>query len=40
MTAENAAELLEDVDGIVVPGGFGDRGIDGKIEAITYARDK
>lgn len=40
VTAENAAELLGDVDGIVVPGGFGDRGIDGKIEAITYAREQ
>ena len=39
VTAENVAELLGDVDGIVVPGGFGDRGIDGKIEAITYARE-
>lgn len=40
VTAGNAAELLGDVDGIVVPGGFGDRGIDGKIEAITYAREQ
>src|SRR5690625_5087645 len=31
---------LSDVDGIVVPGGFGTRGIDGKIEAIQYAREK
>jgi len=38
VTAQNATELLSDVDGIVVPGGFGERGIDGKIEAITYAR--
>ncbi|WP_342513257.1 CTP synthase [Sporosarcina sp. FSL K6-1522] len=38
VTAENAAELLSDVDGIVVPGGFGDRGIDGKIVAVNYAR--
>ncbi|ALX49868.1 CTP synthase [Lentibacillus amyloliquefaciens] len=30
---------LEEVDGILVPGGFGDRGIDGKIEAIRYARE-
>ncbi|WP_117161565.1 CTP synthase [Paraliobacillus sp. X-1268] len=37
--AENAAELLSDVDGILVPGGFGDRGIEGKIEAIRYARE-
>ncbi|MCD8348539.1 MAG: CTP synthase [Lachnospiraceae bacterium] len=38
VTRENAAELLADVDGILVPGGFGDRGIEGKIEAIRYAR--
>lgn len=40
LTAKNAAEVLGDVDGIVVPGGFGDRGVDGKIEAITYAREQ
>jgi len=39
VTAENAAELLGDVDGILVPGGFGDRGIEGKIQAIRYARE-
>ncbi|GKV66826.1 MULTISPECIES: CTP synthase [unclassified Sporosarcina] len=39
VTAENVEELLGDADGILVPGGFGDRGIDGKIEAITYARE-
>jgi CTP synthase len=33
------AAQLEDVDGILVPGGFGDRGIEGKIEAIRYARE-
>ena len=37
---ENADELLGDSDGILVPGGFGDRGIDGKITAIHYARTK
>lgn len=31
---------LSDVDGILVPGGFGQRGIEGKIEAIRYAREK
>src|SRR5699024_944569 len=30
---------LSHVDGIIVPGGFGDRGIDGKIEAIQFARE-
>ncbi len=39
VTKENAAELLGDVCGIVVPGGFGDRGIEGKINAIQYARE-
>ena len=32
-------EKLGNYDGILVPGGFGDRGIDGKIEAIRYARE-
>jgi CTP synthase len=36
---DNVDELLGDVDGILVPGGFGDRGIDGKINAIRYARE-
>lgn len=39
VNAGNVAELLADVDGILVPGGFGDRGIEGKIEAIRYARE-
>ena len=34
----NAQELLGDCDGILVPGGFGDRGIEGKIDAVHYAR--
>lgn len=38
VTVETAETLLGDVDGILVPGGFGPRGIDGKICAITYAR--
>lgn len=38
VTDENVDKLLDDVDGILVPGGFGDRGIEGKIKAITYAR--
>ena len=38
VTPENAEEFFSDVNGILVPGGFGDRGIDGKIHAITYAR--
>ncbi|MDA0990397.1 MAG: CTP synthase [Verrucomicrobia bacterium] len=35
-----AATLLKGVQGILVPGGFGDRGIEGKLSAITYARKK
>ncbi len=35
----SAAELLKGVSGILVPGGFGNRGIEGKIEAIRYARE-
>ena len=38
VTADNVDELLGDVSGILVPGGFGTRGIDGKLEAIKYAR--
>jgi CTP synthase len=36
----NVEEMLGDADGILVPGGFGSRGIEGKILAITYARTK
>jgi CTP synthase len=36
---KRAAELLKKVDGIVVPGGFGDRGIEGKIVASKFARE-
>ncbi len=32
-------DILKDYDGILVPGGFGNRGIEGKIEAIKYARE-
>lgn len=38
VTENNAEEILHGADGILVPGGFGDRGIDGKIHAISYAR--
>ncbi len=37
---EGAERMLSGVDGILVPGGFGDRGIAGKIEAIRYARER
>ena len=39
VTAENVEELLGGVDGILVPGGFGTRGIEGMITAIRYARE-
>jgi CTP synthase len=39
LTKDNVDEYLKDADGILVPGGFGDRGIEGKIEAIRYARE-
>ena len=39
LNESNVDELLSDVSGVLVPGGFGDRGIDGKIIAIKYARE-
>ena len=39
-TEAGAAQHLGDVDGICVPGGFGIRGIEGKIGALTYARTR
>ena len=36
---KNGVEPLKSMDGIVVPGGFGDRGIEGKIETVRYARE-
>lgn len=39
VTDETAGDILGDVDGILVPGGFGSRGIAGKIAAIKYARE-
>ncbi|MDA7025367.1 CTP synthase [Bacillus sp. CLL-7-23] len=38
VTEENISDLVHDVDGILVPGGFGDRGVEGKIAAVHYAR--
>lgn len=40
VTDENAEEHLGGVDGILVPGGFGDRGIEGMISSIRYAREQ
>lgn len=37
---EGAARLLSGYDGLLVPGGFGERGIEGKIDAIRYARER
>lgn len=39
ITSENADEMLSDLDGILVPGGFGNRGIEGMILAAEYARE-
>jgi len=39
ITDENAAGQLNDVDGIIVPGGFGTRGAEGKIACVKYARE-
>ncbi|WP_285751672.1 CTP synthase [Lentzea sp. NBRC 105346] len=39
-TAEGAARSLAGMDGVLIPGGFGVRGIEGKIGAITYARTR
>lgn len=39
VTSENVAKKLEGIDGVVVPGGFGSRGIEGKIETIKYVRE-
>ena len=40
VTEKNVATLLKEVHGIVVPGGFGERGVEGKIAAAKYAREK
>ena len=39
ITTDTADEMLKEFQGIVVPGGFGNRGIEGKIETIKYARE-
>lgn len=38
ITPESAPRVFEGIDGIIVPGGFGDRGIDGMVESARYAR--
>lgn len=37
---QHGSQLLEGVDAILVPGGFGERGVEGKIKAIQYAREQ
>lgn len=39
VTIYTVKDLLADCDGVLIPGGFGDRGVDGKITAIQYARE-
>lgn len=39
VTPQNVANYLSEVDGVVVPGGFGARGLEGKMAAIQYARE-
>ncbi|MBR2512099.1 MAG: CTP synthase [Firmicutes bacterium] len=39
ITSDTAESILGDADGIIVPGGFGDRGIEGMINAANYARE-
>ncbi|KAB2843241.1 CTP synthase [bacterium] len=40
LVQKDLAKELEGIDGILIPGGFGDRGVEGKIKAIQYAREK
>ena len=39
VTEFSAKDLLSECDGILIPGGFGDRGVEGKISAVKYARE-
>ncbi|MEO5988705.1 MAG: CTP synthase [Candidatus Eisenbacteria bacterium] len=38
--SKGAATMLGDVDGVLVPGGFGERGVEGKVAAVQFAREK
>ena len=38
-SVEKDATILDGLDGIIVPGGFGERGVEGKIRAVQYARE-
>ncbi len=39
LNQKNVKQALENIDGVLVPGGFGERGVEGKIAAIRYARE-
>ena len=39
LTTDNVAQKLEGLDGVLIPGGFGERGVEGKISAIRYVRE-
>jgi len=39
VTFQSAPRIFQDVDGVLIPGGFGERGIEGKIEAARYVRE-
>lgn len=39
VTPQTAKQIFEDVNGVLIPGGFGERGIEGKIEAVRYVRE-
>ena len=39
ITPENVREILQEADGILIPGGFGERGVEGMITAVGYARE-
>lgn len=39
ITEDNIAEIMKDSDGLIVPGGFGTRGLEGMITSIKYARE-
>ena len=40
LNMENVLEKLHEIDGLIVPGGFGSRGIEGMIQAVKYAREQ
>lgn len=40
VTSDNVREMLDGCDGVLIPGGFGERGLEGKIAAVQYARER